>query len=579
MNFLSEHNIYIFLVQIFLLLGLARGLGELFQKYKQPPLSAEILVGILLGPTILGRFFPQIHQYIFPADIVQQNMLETVSWIGILFLLLVTGLEIDFTSAWKQKDDALKLAILDVIIPMIIAFTCCIFLPDKYLVNPEKRIIFALFISTIMTISAMPIAARALHDLKILKTDLGFLIMSALSINDIIGWLLFTIIFTIFLETGLFAFKIFSVLAITLVFALICLTIGRKITSKIISLIKEKQLDQSGLSLTFIAVLGVLCGAITQKIGIHALFGFFIAGIMAGGAKALSEKTRHTISQMVYALFVPLFFANIGLKVDFLANFDLLIVSLITIVGIAGRFLGAYWGVFFTKLNKCNRLPVAVAHTPGGTMEVVIALLAFENGLITETMFVAIVFSALASSVILGPWLNYALKARKEVSILEFFFRRGIIADIKSKNKEEAIEHLCKTASELEGSYETEELFAHVMKREYDMGTALEEGIAVPHARIPHFKKPIVIFGRSLTGIEWDSPDGKPTNFIFLILTLKEEVETQVQILSLIARKFSQKEVREKILQTHNSDEIWEIIQKTFSNQNIINSKPNIRNS
>src|SRR4030042_1093509 len=103
MRYLNEQNIFIFLVQIVILLGMARGLGELFRKWKQPPLTAELIVGILLGPTIMGRFMPFLHQAVFPNDIIQQNMLETIAWIGVLFLLLETGLEIDFASAWRQR--------------------------------------------------------------------------------------------------------------------------------------------------------------------------------------------------------------------------------------------------------------------------------------------------------------------------------------------------------------------------------------------------------------------------------------------------------------------------------------------
>ncbi|MBN1870971.1 MAG: cation:proton antiporter, partial [Candidatus Omnitrophica bacterium] len=143
MHYLNEQNIYIFLIQILILLGCARGLGEVFRRLKQPPLTAEILVGIFLGPTILGRFFPHIHSLIFPQDTIQQNMLETVAWLGVLFLLLETGLEVDFSSAWRQRGDALKIALSDIIIPMIVAFIPCFFLPVRYLPSSEFRLIFA----------------------------------------------------------------------------------------------------------------------------------------------------------------------------------------------------------------------------------------------------------------------------------------------------------------------------------------------------------------------------------------------------------------------------------------------------
>ncbi|MBN1869354.1 MAG: cation:proton antiporter [Candidatus Omnitrophica bacterium] len=569
MHYLNENNIFIFLVQIVILLGLARGLGELFQKWKQPPLTAELLVGILLGPTMMGRFMPFWHQAIFPNDVIQQNMLETVAWIGVLFLLLETGLEIDFASAWRQRGDALKIALSDIIMPMVIAFIPFFFLPDHYLVNSHQRLIFAIFMATVMTISAMPIAARALHDLRLSKTDLGFLIMSALSINDIIGWLIFTLVLGVFTQASLDVLKVVMIAGSTLAFTAVCLSFGRKTVDKIITGIKSAQMPQPGASLTFICLLGALCGAITQKIGIHALFGFFIAGIMAGGSRALSENARQVISQMVYAIFVPLFFVNIGLKVDFLKNFDIYLVSLTSVIGISGRFFGAWFGVNLTKLPKTNRLSIAIAHTPGGAMEIVVGLLALEHNLITEPIFVAIVFGAIISSVILGPWLNYSIKSRKEVSILEYFFARGIVGAIKHNDKNKAIMDLCALADTQEDLPDSETIYEAVMKRENEMGTGMEEGLAVPHARLSAIRRPVIFFGRSVDGIDWNTPDGKLVRFIFLILTSPDGYDSQVQILSLIAKAISKKQIRDSILKAADTHEIWSLLQDIFASKHI----------
>ena len=569
MNYLKEHNIFIFLIQIVILLGLARGLGELFRKWKQPPLTAEILVGIFLGPSIMGRFMPFWHQAIFPNDIIQQNMLETVAWIGVFFLLLETGLEIDFASAWRQRGEALKIAATDIVVPMIIAFIPCVLLPDHYLADPDKRIIFAVFMATAMTISAMPIAARALHDLKLAKTDLGFLIMSALSVNDIIGWLIFTLVLGVFTRGTLDILNVLIIAASTIAFTAACLTVGRKLTDKIITGIKARKMPQPGVPLTFICVLGALCGAITQKIGIHALFGFFIAGIMAGGSRALSENVRQVISQMVYAIFVPLFFVNIGLKIDFLKSFDIFLILLISGVGISGRFLGAWLGVNFTKLPKINRLSIAIAHTPGGAMEIVVGLLALEHNLITEPMFVAIVFGAVISSVILGPWFNYSIKKRKEISVLEFFSLSAIIYQLKHNERNKAIEELSELAANRDDMPEAESIYQAVVAREEEMGTGIEEGIAVPHARLADIKAPIVIFGRSTDGIDWNSPDGKSAHFIFLILTPQDDYESQLQILGVVARAFSQSIFRETLLKAADRHAVWLVLQKAFSSEHI----------
>jgi Kef-type K+ transport system membrane component KefB len=125
-------------------------------------------------------------------------MLDTVAWIGIFFLLLVTGLEVNFSSVWKHRGKAAWIAMSDIVIPIVYSAIILFFLPSHYLINPEQRFLFVFFISTIMTISAMPVSIRVMQDLKLLRTDLGFLTISALSINDIAGWIVFTIILGMF---------------------------------------------------------------------------------------------------------------------------------------------------------------------------------------------------------------------------------------------------------------------------------------------------------------------------------------------------------------------------------------------
>ncbi len=141
---LSEHHLLIFLLQVLLLLGLARGLGEVFRRWGHPPLVGEIFIGILLGPSILGRLFPALQQAIFPPDPLQHTMLETVSWFGVLFLLLETGLEVDVSTAWRQRGPALKIGIIGVIVPLALGFFLSLWLPDRYLAVPTQRVTLCL---------------------------------------------------------------------------------------------------------------------------------------------------------------------------------------------------------------------------------------------------------------------------------------------------------------------------------------------------------------------------------------------------------------------------------------------------
>ena len=560
---MTDDNIIIFLVQLFLLLGLSRVLGEVLNYFHQPALTAEIIVGICLGPTILGRVFPAVHGYIFPDTIVQQTMFQTVAWLGAFFFLLEAGLEIDFSSAWRQKSEALTIAAADIIIPMAIGFSLAWFLPDVYLVSTGKRVEFSVFIATILTVSAMPITARVLHDMKLSKTDLGFLIMTALSVNDILGWLLFTIVFGFFVHNGIQISSMLWTLFEAGFFVVFCLTWGRQLSNWIVNKMREYKLPEPAASLTFIFLLGLWSGAVAQKVGLHALFGFFLAGVMAGEAKALSEKTRHTISRIVYALFVPLFFAGIGLKMDFLKHFDFFLIMFIAVVGIGVRYCGAWVGVYMTKLPKENRNAIAIAHTPGGMMEIVMGLVALENHLITTTVFVSIVLGALLTAIVVGPWFSWALGRRKQISVFEYFSRSGIDAALNVNSREQAIRKLSDIAFH-ETGIDVSEIVSAVLEREILVGTGLEHGVAIPHARLSRLKRPMVIFAKSQDGIDWNSPDGSKAQYIFLVLSPKDDDLTPIQILQAIAKVMHDPRTIAALDKQHDITKIWSVFQHAF---------------
>ncbi len=546
MHYLNESMILVFLVQVCLLLSLSRIAGLLLQRIGQPAISGEILVGIVLGPTIFGRFAPGLHGLIFPADMMQQNMLETVAWLGILFFLLDAGLETNLTAALRHRRDALTIAGADLILPMVIAFIPVYFLPQSYIGAGGGRLMFTLFIATIMTISALPVTARILQDLGIYRSDASLLTMCALTINDIVGWVVFAVILGFATGGRMSLADITLITVLTIAFTVICFTVGKKLTDRALDGINRMKRPQPGTSLTLIFVLGMAAGAVTLAIGVHALFGFFIAGIMAGESRHLSENTRQTISHLVKALLVPLFFASIGLKIDFLKELDLPLAAFLLCIGVAGRFAGAWAGVSLTRHPKTNRQLIAAAHTPGGEMQIVIGILAVEYDVITPPVFVAIIVSAVLSSVLVGPWMKMALNRGRHVRPVSLLHSEQVLPSLQAVDRNEAIRQLC----ELAGSgLDVPGVTASVLDREDSMGTAMGHGVAVPHARLPGIATPRFAFARVPGVVEWNSPDGLPVYFIFLLLTPAEaEGNVQLDLLRAIASIFIRPETREFLL-------------------------------
>ena len=544
---LAENYILLFLLQFFLLLVFSRLMDLLFTKIRQPTVTGDVLVGVILGPSILGRFWPSVYQKIFPSDPLQVAMLDTVAWIGIFFLLLITGLEVNFSRVWKHRGKAAWIAISDIVIPILFSAIILFFLPSRYLINPEQRFLFVFFISTIMTISAMPVSIRVMHDLKLLRTDLGFLTISALSINDIAGWIVFTIILGMFAHGSPdLSFVLWLVIS-TAIFLFLATTAGKKLIGKILSLIQRKSIEASGPALSVVLSAGLLFETITQQIGIHGLFGFFVAGLVAGEAVDLPEKTRFTIDQFVSSVFIPIFFANIGLKIDLFKSFDFFLVILFVVMGITARFLGAYIGVKIARIPKAQHWPISALHTPGGEMHIVVGTIALDLQLINEMVFVAIIVSAIVSTLTLGPALSLMIKRivpSKTVQIPP-----EAVLEITDKSKLEAIKSLSESAAKIVG-ISADAIYQRAKNREEGMSTGMEKCIAIPHARITDLKKSAVIFGRSKKGIEWNTPDGLPAKLIFLIVTPFDQADTQLQIYRQLVSVLLKKEYRETIIAT-----------------------------
>jgi len=412
-HYLDESHIQLFLVQLLLLLAVARTLGVACQRVKIPALAGEILTGVVLGPTLLGRISPELQSALFPVEVIQMAMLDTVSWLGVFFLLLSVGFEVDVSRAvFRQGKKALSVGIVGVLVPIAVGFPVFWFLDDAYHGPKATHLGFTLFLSVAGSITAISVIARVLRDLEIVKTDVGTLILSACAVNDVFGWILFT--FVVALATGGTMDPVRGVAALVgvVIFVAICLTVGSYVLRRAAKRVKATKLPDTPALLTLITSVGLLCGSATHALGIHAILGFFLAGVMVGSIEEeITFDQRQALADTVHAVFVPIFFATIGIKIDFLAHLDLTITCLFTIVAIGGKLFGAWLGARAVSIPNRASVFIGSAFTPGGAMEIVVGILALELGLVSQVTFVGIVFAALLSSITVGPLLAWLLRA------------------------------------------------------------------------------------------------------------------------------------------------------------------------
>lgn len=407
MHYLDESHILLFLIQILVLLGCARTLGVICEAIKVPAITGEILAGVILGPTLLGRVSPDLQAMIFPADQAQWAMLETVSWLGVFFLLLAAGFHVDVRKAFRSGRAALLIGIIGVLFPIAIGYPIFNTLDPIYWGAKANAVSFALFLSVAGSITAISVVARALGDLKISKTPQGSLALSACAINDIFGWFLFTVVITFVSPKDMSILGLTTTALGIIGFIVLCTTLGARVLSAAIKQVEATSLTQPAAAQTLIVSVGLLCGAITQWLGIHAILGFFLAGTIAASAKNVTEDLRNSVSDTLHAIFVPLFFATLGLKIDFLTGMVFWPTLIFCAVAILGKFGGAWLGARLGKQSAQTSVLIGYTFIPGGAMEIVVATLALELELIGQPIFVAIVFAALASSILAGPLINF----------------------------------------------------------------------------------------------------------------------------------------------------------------------------
>lgn len=406
---LSHGELIQLLVQLGVMLSLGRLFAEAARKFKQPAVVGEIIAGIILGPTILGTLSPDTFELLFPKTGASPIVLDGFTKVAVVMLLFIAGLEVDLHIVFQQGKQAVFSSFFGLIIPFGIGFTIPFFFPAFFGdSNGPNHVLFSLFMGTAMAISALPVIVRIMMDLKLFKTKIGMLVVASAMIDDILGWMIFSVILGMIGKGG--EFSIGYTLLLTVGFAGFMLTIGRGLLNRLLPWINKKLAWPGGL-LSLSLSLCFLAAAFTESIGIHAVFGAFIIGIALGDSEHMSERAKEIVHQFINNIFAPLFFVAIGLKVNFIANFDLALVLVVLVIAFAGKIIGSGLGTKLGGFTWRESLAAGFGMNARGAMEIILGIVALEYGIINEKVFVALVIMALLTSMTSGPLMKWMLKA------------------------------------------------------------------------------------------------------------------------------------------------------------------------
>ena len=409
---LTEHQILVFWTQLLVLLVAARGLGLLMSRIGQPQVVGELAAGLLLGPSLFGSLAPDLHAWLFPAEPIQRALLSAVAWLGVFLLLIATGFETDVALIRRLGRATSRVVLGSLLIPVLFGVVLGLGMPDSFLGQGAARVVFALFMGTALGISALPVIAKILSELELMRRNVAQVILAAAMVDDVAGWVLLGVVAGL-AQSGAFELRQLAVtlggLAAFLIFAF---TVGQRAVDGLLRIARQRRTGIP-VRVSIIVCAGLLAGAVTHAVGLEAVFGAFIAGIVIGRSRFQEHEGFAVLQTIAFSFFAPIFFASAGLRVDLrlLAEADVVVWGLgVLVAASASKFLGAFLGSRLGGLPTREGLALGVGLNARGAVEIVVATVGLSIGVLNDRSYTVVVLMAMATSMMAPPLLRAILK-------------------------------------------------------------------------------------------------------------------------------------------------------------------------
>ncbi len=345
-NSTSGGSEVLFFAELALLLVVGRLLGEAANRIGQPSVIGQLLGGIVLGPSVFGLLFPSAQHFLFPTGGAQKSMIDAVADLGVLMLLLLTGMETDLKLVRRVGSAAITVAAAGVALPFLCGLSLGEFIPAEFLPRPEARLVTSIFLGTALAISSVKIVAMVVREMNFMRRDLGQIIVASAILEDTTGWIIIAVALGLAANGNIDLWSLGRSVIGTALFLVLSFTVGRRIVFTLIRWTND-HLESELPVITTILVIMMAMAVTTALIGVNTVLGAFVAGILIGESPILTQHIDERLRGLIVALFMPVFFGLAGLSADLTVLKDprlaLLAVGLIAIASL-GKFLGAFVG-------------------------------------------------------------------------------------------------------------------------------------------------------------------------------------------------------------------------------------------
>ena len=407
---LSEHEVLVFLVQLTLLVGIARFFGWLMKSVGQPPVVGELLAGVVLGPSVFGRVAPDSFDWVFGEPTVT-SVVFGFAWLGVIMLLVVIGFETDLAIINRYRGAALSVAAGALLLPLAATGAAAFLVPESFVGQGFDRPVFAGFFALALSVSALPVVAKILQDLGFLRRNFGQITLAAGMTMDSVGWLVLAALSGIALE-GFRPDRLLISFGGLVVFVALGFTVIRWFLDWLFRFVMAAgSSTTAALSITLVAAL--MGGAVTQALHVEAILGAYLVGILLAGLRHQLPQVRSILETVTAALFAPVFFAFSGLRVD-IGLLDTPAVAWWTVgviaVAVIAKVLGTVIGGFFAGVRGREALALGSGLSALGAMGVVVAIVGLNIGVVSDSGYTVMVLAALVTSVLAPQLLKLVVR-------------------------------------------------------------------------------------------------------------------------------------------------------------------------
>lgn len=415
-----KYPLAVLLLQIIAIILTARAFGWICIKIKQPVVIGEMLAGIALGPSLLGLYFPELYTSLFPPE--SFGNLQFLSQIGLILFMFIVGMELDLTVLRNKAHDAVVISHASIVIPFALGIGLAYFLYEAYAPENVQFLSYALFIGIAMSITAFPVLARIIQERNLQKTRLGTVAITCAAADDITAWCILAAVIAI-VKAGSFASAIYTI-ALALIYVVIMIKIVRPFIHRIGNLNTTREsLGKPVVAIFFLLLL--FSAYATEVIGIHALFGAFMAGAIMPENHKFRNVFIEKIEDVALVLLLPLFFVFTGLRTQIgLLNDPKLwmITAIIILVAVIGKFVGSALAARFMGQNWKDSLSIGALMNTRGLMELVVLNIGYDLGVLSAELFSMMVVMALVTTFMTGPALdiiNWAFRGKEAPKFVE----------------------------------------------------------------------------------------------------------------------------------------------------------------